>query len=345
MAAFLTLVFFQHLLYVVLGLAAIFYVVLDGFDLGVGILHLFARNDHERRVFLNAIGPVWDGNEVWLVIIGGLLLAAFSPVYASLLSGFYVPMMFLVVGLIFRVAAIEFRSKASAIYWRKSWDVVFFISSLMLAFIIGTILGNLIIGMPINAEGDFSISLSQFFTPYPMLIGLTAVALFAMHGSLYLLMKTEAATQVFVKKLFTWSMALFVFFYIALSLATIANYPSMIANMKLHSFLFAIPAFGFLFLFSIPYQIYKLRYGVAFLSSCLGIACLVLVFGLGTYPILIKSTLDPAYNLTIFNASSSKKTLSILAIIVAIGVPMVVGYGSFIYHVFRGKVKIEKNSY
>src|SRR5471030_721514 len=130
--------------YLVLGISALFYVILDSFDLGVGAVHLFAKTDTQRRILINSIGPVWDGNEVWIVIVIGGLFAGFPNAYATVLSGFYTPFMMLIAGLMFRASAIEFRSKHESTRWRSTWDVVFSFASILVAFILGLILGNLI---------------------------------------------------------------------------------------------------------------------------------------------------------------------------------------------------------
>lgn len=344
-SAIFTEVVLQHLLYFVLGIAAIFYVALDGFDLGVGILHLFIKGDKNRRILINSIGPVWDGNEVWLVIIGGVLLAAFSPVYAAILSGFYTPVMLLLLGLIFRVCAIEFRSKSESKFWRQAWDVIFTLSSVALSFILGTTLGNLVVGVPLGQNREFESTVIEFFNPYSMLVGLTAIFLFASHGAIYLMMKIDDELIDKVKPLFKRFMIVFLLLYLALSLVTIKFYPYMIDKMSSFPFLFILPLLGFISLFSTFYLTNKQYFGFAFITSALGMAFLLAVFGLGTYPVMVKSTLDPHYSLTLYNASSSKKTLGILTIIVAIGVPTVIAYGTFIYHTFRGKVKLDKHSY
>ena len=168
------------------------YLVLDGFDLGVGILHLFvARSDHERRVTLNSIGPVWDGNEVWLVVGGGALFAAFPLVYASLFSGFYLAMMLVLLFLIMRTVAIEFRSKRPSPTWRSFWDFMFFLSSLFISVLLGVAFGNIISGIPLDAAGNISAPLFDLLTPFALLVAVTTVAMLALHGSIYLAMKTE----------------------------------------------------------------------------------------------------------------------------------------------------------
>src|ERR1700731_333362 len=167
------------------------YAILDGFDLGVGMLHLFSKKDEERRLMLNAIGPVWDGNEVWLVTAGGALFAGFPAVYATICSAFYIPMMILLTGIIFRAVAIEFRSKQPMPWWRWMWDVFFSFASLLIAFALGAAIGNLINGIPLDEHKEFTGNLLSLIQPYAILVGIMSVALFAMHGALYILMKTE----------------------------------------------------------------------------------------------------------------------------------------------------------
>src|SRR5215472_245475 len=180
--------------FVLFGIIVAGYLILDGFDLGCGILHPFiARNDVERRVVLNSIGPVWDGNEVWLVLGGGALFAAFPFVYASLFSGLYVAFMLVLLCLILRPIAIEFRSQRPGPGWRRFWDYVFFLVSLFLALLFGVAFGDILLGFPVNAQGNISVSLIQLLSPYALLVGVTTVCMFAMHGAIYLAMKTEGA--------------------------------------------------------------------------------------------------------------------------------------------------------
>ena len=168
------------------------YVILDGFDLGVGMLSPFlAKDDTEKRIFLNAIGPVWDGNEVWLVLGGGALFAAFPLVYASLFSGFYLAMMLVLLVLILRTVAIEFRSKRESQRWRSTWDWFFFGSSLGITLLLGVALGNVIRGVPLDQQGNMDISLVDLLNPYSLFVGITAVAMLCLHGSIFLAMKVE----------------------------------------------------------------------------------------------------------------------------------------------------------
>ena len=216
--------FLEHLWYFVVGICIVAYTVLDGFDLGVGILNMFVKKDEERRVFLNAIGPVWDGNEVWLIILGGGLFAGFPDVYAALCSGFYNLCMLLLMFLIFRAVAIEFRSKRPSKTWRSTWDYVFALSSLGIAFGVGLVLGNLIEGVPLESNREFSASLSLTFRPYSILVGITSVVLFAMHGTIFLTMKTEGQLH---EKLRIWVQKSMILFFTRICKARWSSRPNL----------------------------------------------------------------------------------------------------------------------
>jgi cytochrome d ubiquinol oxidase subunit II len=336
----------QNLWYLVVGFALIAYVILDGFDLGVGMLHIFTKKDEERRIFLNAIGPVWDGNEVWLVIFGGALFAGFPPVYGTLFSGFYDLVMVFLASLIFRAVAIEFRSKQKSRYWRAIWDYVFAIASLGIAFGAGVALGNIIQGLPLDAERNFTLPLVEFFKPYPILVGILSVSLLIMHGAIYLVMKTEGDLH---DRLRIWAqrgIVVFFFFYFMTTCATLIYMPYMGERIRQMPWVGLLAALGFFFFLAIPKLFAKGKDGFAFIFSSLGITSLISIFGVGTYPILVRSSIDPEGNSwTLMNSSSTYSTLKVLLTIVVIGVPLVIGYGVYIYKVFKGKVKIGPASY
>lgn len=337
---------FALIWYFVIVLAVICYAMLDGFDLGVGLVHLFAKKDEDRRIFLNAIGPVWDGNEVWLVIIFGALFAGFTEVFATLCSSFYFAVMLLLMGLIFRAVSIEFRSKRESTKWRGTWDIVFAFGSLVISFGVGVVLGNLIKGIPLDANHDFIGSFKDFLNPYSLLVGLMTVTLFAMHGQIFLVMKTENELHEELRSWVPFGIGFFILTYLLVSVVTIFNYPHMIAPMGNYPILYIIPIIALITIFCVPYLMKKKWDGWAFLASCLTIALLLSLAAMGTFPYMIRSSISPEVNsLTISNSASSHLTLKVLLIIVAIGIPLVLAYGFYVYRIFRGKVRLDTHSY
>jgi len=331
--------------FILVGVLLTGYAVLDGFDLGIGALHLFTSKDQERRVMINAIGPVWDGNEVWLVTGGGALFAAFPNVYATVFSGFYLALMLLLASLIFRAVAIEFRSKQPMHWWRQLWDIGFAGGSLLSSLLIGTALGNIAWGVPVDANGEFAGTFLGLLTPYPLLVGVTTVALFMMHGAIYGVLKTEGELH---DKLRRWAMNSIIFFVISavtLTMATLLFVPHMAARVRDHPWLFSVALANMLAIANIPREFHRGNDGLAFLSSCAAIVTLMALFALNLFPYLVYSLPHPENSLTIYNAASSPKTLGIMLLIAGIGVPVVVAYTISIYWIFRGKVKLDHLSY
>lgn len=328
-----------------IGILLAGYAILDGFDLGVGALHLLVKGDMDRRIMINSIGPVWDGNEVWLVTGGGALFAAFPHVYATVFSGFYTAFMLLLFMLIFRAVAIEFRSKRPMQWWRKFWDTAFSISSILIALLMGVALGNIITGIPLGPDKEFIGTFWDLINPYTILVGITTVALFMMHGAIYGVMKTEGELQ---QKLRGWvnnTIIFFVICYVTTTMATLIYFPHMIEHFKNVPILFLVAVLNMLAIANIPREIHHGREFMAFFSSCASIAALLLIFALGIFPTIVYSNPNPEYSLTIYNASSSEKTLNIMLIIAIIGVPFVLAYTISIYWIFRGKVKLTNMSY
>jgi cytochrome d ubiquinol oxidase subunit II len=321
------------------------YAILDGFDLGVGALTQLVKGDHERRILYNAIGPVWDGNEVWLVTGGGALFAAFPEVYATVFSGFYIPFIALLFALIFRAVAIEFRSKEPWRWWRRAWDWCFTIGSVGASFLIGVAMGNIVRGIPLDADHEFAGSFVSLLNPYALLMGLTTVALFMMHGSIYLHMKTEGRLQQQVRG---WINPLIIFFiicYAVFTLATLLYVPHITVVLRQQPLLFVIVVLLVLAIANIPREVHHGREGRAFLSSCATMILLMALFGIGLYPTMVYSTPNPGNSLTAYNGSSTDKTLRIMLTIAIIGIPVVLSYTIAIYTIFRGKVKLDNDSY
>jgi cytochrome d ubiquinol oxidase subunit II len=331
--------------FILVGVLFTGYAMLDGFDLGIGALHLFANKDDERRIMLNAIGPVWDGNEVWLVTAGGALFAAFPNVYATVFSGFYLAFYLLLAALIFRAVAIEFRSKQPMRWWRQMWDIGFAGGSIVSSLLMGVALGNIAWGVPVDANGEFAGTFLGLLTPYPLLVGVTTVALFMMHGAIYGVMKTEGELH---DKLRVWAMRCISFFVICavtLTMATLLYVPHMADRVRANPWLFSIALANMLAIANIPREFHRNRDWLAFLSSCGTIITLMMLFGLNLFPNLVYSQPFPENSLNIHNAASSPKTLGIMLVIACIGVPVVIAYTVSIYWIFRGKVKLDRMSY
>lgn len=321
------------------------YTILDGFDLGVGALHRFTRKDKHRRITLNSIGPVWDGNEVWLITGGGALFAAFPHVYATVFSGFYIAFMLLLFVIIFRAVSIEFRGKVESDGWRNLWDFMFQISSFVIPLLMGVAIGNIINGLPVGADMEMHISLFGLLTPYPLVIGLFTVAFVLMHGATYLLIKTEGELQEQVKGWHNRTYIIFVIFYIIATILTLVMQPHMLENLKDAPIWFVLPVLNIITIIMVKISAGKGKYFASFIYSSLTIAILFTLFAVGIFPDLVPSNIDPAYSLNMHNAASSQQTLGNMFLIALIGMPIVIGYTIFIYYTFRGKVKLDSSSY
>jgi cytochrome d ubiquinol oxidase subunit II len=335
----------QEFWFAILGVLLAGYAILDGFDLGVGILHLSVQRDQDRRILMNAIGPLWDGNEVWLVTFGGALFAAFPEAYATAFSAYYLPFMVLLFALIFRAVSMEFRSKRESPRWRQAWDVAFCAASTLATFLFGVAVGGMMRGLPVGPDGEFQGTLLDLVHPYALVVGLMAVALFAMHGSIYLYLKTEGELQ---ERIHRWMWRTFFGFLVLYLLTTVLTFytlPTAIENFRYVPAAWGVAILTALALANIPRAIHHRRPGYAFFSSACTIAALVFFMKMAMAPNLVTSTLDPAYSLTIRNASSSSTTLGIMAVIAAIGMPFVLAYTGLVYWVFRGKVQLGEASY
>ncbi len=321
------------------------YAILDGFDLGVGALHLLTTKDEHRRLMINAIGPVWDGNEVWLVTGGGALFAAFPEVYATVFSGFYLAFMLLLCMLIFRAVAIEFRSKQPMRWWRQTWDVSFSVASLGCSLLFGVAFGNIVWGVPLDAQREFAGSFLGLLNPYALLVGVTTVALFMMHGAIYVVLKTEGELHEIARGWINNTIVFFIICYGLTTMATLLYVPHMSEHMQRHPVFLVVPVLTMLAIANIPREIHQGRDFPAFLSSGAAMAGLMALVAIGIFPYLVLSRPNPDFGLTIYNAASSPKTLTIMLIIAAIGMPMVLAYTGSVYYIFRGKVKLDPMSY
>ncbi len=331
--------------FLLIGVLVTGYAILDGFDLGVGMLHIFAKDETEKRMNFNAIGPVWDGNEVWLLTAGGALFAAFPIVYATVFSGFYIALMLLLAALIFRAISFEFRSKMESAAGKSIWDWAFGISSFLIALLLSVAFGNILGGVELDATGKYSGTFLGLLNPYAVIVGLVGVTMLAMHGAIYMAMKTDGAQSA---RMATWANGAWMAFMALYFLSTLATF--FFAHYLFDGML-KNPLFWVLFpllLASagyIPVAVKAARFGRAFTASSLVIASIIGLSAVSLFPRVVPSKTDLAYSLTIYNASSSQYTLQVMLIIALIGVPLVLGYTIFIYRVFKGKVVLGKDSY
>lgn len=344
MATFLD-IDYQTWWFLLIGAVFTGYIILDGFDLGAGALHLFFNKEESRRIALNAIGPVWDGNEVWIVIGGGALFAGFPEVYATLLSAFYIPFMLFLVAIIFRAISIEFRSKESMLWWRKMWDISYSISSALIAFLLGVVLGNVTQGINMGPDHVFRGSFTEFLNPYALLTGITTLSLLMMHGSIYLVMKTENRLYTKLTIMVRNTTIFFVMMILLTSFYTLLYLPHMANTIRAYPELFFVPVLMVLAIANITRQITKRKYMAAFISSAVTISLLMVLVAMELYPNMLLSKQSADYHLTVYNAASSQKTLGIMLIVAAIGVPLVAGYTTFVFMTFKGKVKLDEMSY
>lgn len=331
--------------FLVFGAVISGYAILDGFDLGAGALHLFLKKETSRRIALNAIGPVWDGNEVWLVIGGGALFAGFPVAYAAIFSAFYLPAIIFLIGLIWRAVAIEFRSKEPGKLWRMIWDVIYSFACIVVTLSLGLMLGNVAMGLPLNEQKEFTGNFISFFNPFSIMVAFTTLALFMTHGAIYLAMKTENRLYT---KLTILAKNFNVFFLVAFGLTTLYTLlyiPHLSDRIRSNPIFFIFPAIMFLAIANIPRQLKKGNYRFAFISSSITIASLLLAVAVEVFPNLVYASNDVKNSITINNAASSPKTMKTLLLIALIGTPLVGIYTSFVFWTFKGKVKLDEMSY
>ena len=327
------------------------YVVLDGFDIGAGIVHLFvARTEGERRAVLGSIGPVWDGNEVWLLAGGGTLYFAFPELYASSFSGFYLPLMIVLWLLILRGISIEFRNHIQSLVWQPLWDAVFAGASALLAIFFGAALGNVVRGVPLDRSGEFFLPLWTDFTAgkntgildwYTILIAIAALLTLAVHGSLWVALKTEGAVEGRARrfaKAVWWGLLVWV---VLITLASFRVQPHLKERFAAHpwGYIFPLLAIGGLIGIRV---LGGLRGELeAFLCSCLFILGMLTSVAFGTFPYVLPSNADPALSLTVHNSAAPLYGLQVGLMWFIPGMLLAAGYFVYTYRSFSGKVNLD----
>jgi len=335
------------------------YVVLDGFDLGAGVIYLgAARTPDERRSIMRAIGPVWDGNEVWLLAAGGTLYFAFPLLYASSFSGFYLPLMMVLWLLMLRGIGIELRAHMKNPVWLGFFDVVFCVSSLLLTVFFGAALGNVVRGVPLGADGYFFEPLWTNFRAdsnpgildwYTVLTGVIALVTLTAHGSLYVAVKTEGDLNRRARLVAQWAWPLQLILTVIGLIATISIRPTVLDNYRQHAIGFLIPVLVF---GSLAVMIYAIRKGqdpakekLAFAASALYIVGMLIGAAFALYPVVLPSSSDPALNLTINNTAAGHHGLAVGLTWWILGVILALGYFTLLFRMFKGKVRLEGEGY
>lgn len=335
----------QTLWFVLVFVLLIGYAILDGFDLGVGVLHPFAKDDREKRIGLNAIGPVWDGNEVWLLTGGGALFAAFPVVYATVFSSFYIAMMLLLAALIGRAVALEFRSKLASGAWRSFWDAVFFLGSALPAVLLGVAFGNILRGVPIDADGNYTGTFWELLNPYAVLVGVLALMMFTMHGALYLAIKSEGAMHERLRRAVPWLWIIVAVLYFALTTMTMISLPYLFEQFLERQWMWGLGVVTLGALIATYAFTRSDRLPLAFAASAITIGCMIALAAASLYPRLVPSLTNLNYSLTIENSSSSQRTLGVMLGVAGVGVPLVLVYTIVVYRIFKGKVVLGEESY
>jgi cytochrome d ubiquinol oxidase subunit II len=352
-----------------LGILLIGFAVMDGFDLGVAMLHPFVpKNDTQRRVLLNTVGPVWEGNQVWFILGGGAIFAAWPALYAASFSGFYLAMFLVLIGFILRPVALTFRSKIEARGWRKSWDWAFFISGFAPSLLFGVAFGNLFLGTPFHFDQNLRLiyegNLFGLLRPFALLCGLASVAMLTMQGATYLAMKSEGEVSARAANFGIWAaVALILLFAIAgvwigygiegyaIDTPIDPSGPSnpltkdvtlapggWFANYRAAPVSMAAPIFGFAGAFLAALGLTFGARQTAFLASCLSVAGVIATAGFSLFPFLLPSSTHPGHSLTIWDASSSHVTLLIMLGAVVVFLPIVLAYTGWVFYVLRGPV-------
>ena len=331
--------------FLLVGVLLAGYASLDGFDLGVGVIHLFAGSEEQRRAGMAAIGPVWDGNEVWLLTAGGALFAAFPAVYATTFSGFYLAFMLLLAALIFRAVSIEFRNQVKSVVWQRCWDVAFGVGSLVPAILYGVAMGNVIRGLPIEADGTLNVPFLSLLNPYALLVGVLSLSMFVMQGAAFLAARTDGDLRRLSAR---WAIAAwfaFVFCYVIATIATLFEAPFLFEGVLQKPLFWPVILALLLGIAAFPVALRAEAFVRALLASTLCIFGLIALVGVSLFPVLAPSSIAPANSLTIYNASSTPLTHTVMLVISLIGIPLVIVYTAFNYKVFMGKIDLHGDHY
>ncbi len=318
--------------YIVIAILWAGFFILEGFDFGVGMLHsVVGRDDAERRAAINTIGPLWDGNEVWLIVAAAAMFAAFPGWYATMFSGMNLALVLLLAALIVRGVAFEYRGKRDAASWRRTWDVLLTVGSVLAPLLIGIALGDLLHGLPINSAQNFTGSFWDLFQPYAVWTGITLVLVCALHGATFLSLKTtdemHERSRVLARRIAPLTGAFVIGFIIWTHVTASTTF-----------FLNVIELLAILAALAAVWLVYASRDGFAFTATAVTIAACILSIFVDLYPNVMVSSTNPAYNLTVHNTASSPYSLKAMTIVVVVFLPLVLLYQAWTYYVFRKRV-------
>ena len=344
------------------------FAVMDGFDLGVAAqLPFVARNDEERRIAINSIGPVWEGNQVWFILGGGAAFAAFPILYAVAFSGFYAAMFLVLLTFIVRPVGFDFRNKLASPAWRGTWDTVLSVAGIVAALLFGVAVGNLFLGVPFGFDSDLRVTytggLLGLVRPFPLLCGVTSLAMLLMHGAAYLRLKTEGPVAERSRRMLIMAVAVLLLlftvggFWVAkldgyqitsvvdgagpsnpLLKTVTTSEGAWLANYASHGWMMAAPVVAYIGAFGAALFAWMKRDSTAFLCSALAVMGVIFTAALSLFPFLMPSDLNPSQSLTIWDASSSAHTLFIMVVAVLVFLPIILIYTGFVFRVLRGKV-------
>jgi cytochrome bd ubiquinol oxidase subunit II len=361
--------FMRLVWWALLGVLLIGFAVMDGFDLGVAILLPYvARTEVERRIAINTVGPVWEGNQVWLILGGGAIFAAWPMLYATAFSGFYLAMFLVLAALILRPVAFKFRSKVADVRWRGTWDAAIFVSGLVPALIFGVAFGNVIVGVPFRFDDTLRMSyeggLFGLLNPFSLLAGLVSVGMLSLHGASYLALKARgpvadravnlarfaALTTIALFALAGIWVAFGIDGYVVtsklahdgpsnpLSKAVARQAGAWLSNYRACPWIILSPTIAFLAMGVTPSLLKRGRAGAAFIASGSAIAAIIATAGLSLFPFMLPSSLEPGASLTVWDASSSHLTLKIMLFVTVVFLPLILAYTAWVYHVLRGPI-------
>lgn len=319
--------------FVIIGVFLSFYAILDGFDLGVGILYAFARTDEDKAMIKNSVGPFWGANEVWLVATLASLFGAYPLAYGSLLSSFYLAIMLLLWSLMLRGVSFEFRNQLESRTWKKFWDFAFVLGSFLITLILGVAIGNIVIGLHLGADHFYTGTFLDLFNPISLLVAIFVISVFLTHGATYLLARTEGNIKEKIDSIFNIIWVCYVVLFIILSLVLVITDSSILDNYNSNILYWLIPLLALVGMIGVRYFNSIKNYKYSFFSSVATIVMLMVSVGLALFPNIIPALIS-ANSITVANAASANITLIGILIVMVLSVPIILLYTAFLYKVF-----------